>query len=107
MMAGALTPTEVDFTWQLGVDYVKVFPSSAVGGASYIKALKGPFPEIPFIPTVGVNLQTAADFLKAGSVALGVGGELVQAAALKAKQPEIITETARKLVEIIRAARQS
>lgn len=105
MMAGALTPTEVDFAWQLGVDYVKVFPCSAVGGASYIKALKGPFPEVPFIPTGGVNLQTAADFLKAGSVALGVGGELVQAAALKAKKPEIITETARKFVEIIRDAR--
>jgi 2-dehydro-3-deoxyphosphogluconate aldolase/(4S)-4-hydroxy-2-oxoglutarate aldolase len=105
MMAGALTPTEVDFAWQLGIDYVKIFPCSAVGGASYIKALKGPFPEIPFIPTGGVNLQTAADFLKAGSAALGVGGELVQAAALKAGKPEIITETARKFVEIIRAAR--
>ncbi|HYL85528.1 MAG TPA: bifunctional 4-hydroxy-2-oxoglutarate aldolase/2-dehydro-3-deoxy-phosphogluconate aldolase [Candidatus Angelobacter sp.] len=105
MMAGALTPTEVDFAWQLGVDYVKVFPCSAVGGPSYIKALKGPFPEIPLVPTGGVNLQTAADFLKAGSAALGVGGELVQGAALKAKKPEIITETARKFVEIIRAAR--
>jgi len=105
MMAGALTPTEVDFAWQLGVDYVKVFPCSAVGGPSYIKALKGPFPEVRLVPTGGVNLETAADFLKAGSVALGVGGELVQAAALKAGKPEIITEAARKFVQIIRQAR--
>ncbi len=105
MMAGALTPTEVDFAWQLGVDYVKVFPCSAVGGPSYIKALKGPFPEVRLVPTGGVNLETAADFLKAGSVALGVGGELVQAASLKAGKPEIITEAARKFVQIIHQAR--
>ena len=106
MMAGALTPTEVDFAWQLGVDYVKIFPCSAVGGPSYIKALKGPFPDVPLGPTGGVNLQTASDFLKAGSVALGVGGELVQAAALKAGKPEIITETAKQFVEIVRQARK-
>jgi len=105
MMAGALTPTEVDFAWQLGVDYVKVFPCSAVGGPSYIKALKGPFPEVRLVPTGGVNLDTAADFLKAGSIALGVGGELVLAAALKAGKPEIITETAKKFVQIIRQTR--
>jgi len=105
MMAGALTPTEVDFAWQLGVDYIKVFPCSAVGGPSYIKALKGPFPEVRLVPTGGVNLDTSADFLKAGSIALGVGGELVQAAALKAGKPEIITEAARKFVQIIRQAR--
>jgi len=105
MMAGALTPTEVDTAWQLGADFVKVFPSSAVGGPSYIKALKGPFPEIPLVPTGGVNLETAADFLKAGSAALGVGGELVQGAALKAKKPEVITETAKKFVQVIRQAR--
>ena len=106
MMAGALTPTEVDFAWQLGVDYVKVFPCSAVGGATYIRALKGPLPEIPLIPTGGVNLETASDFLKAGAVALGVGGELVQAAALKAGKLEVITETARQFLEIIRRTRE-
>ena len=105
MMSGALTPTEVDFAWQLGVDYVKVFPCSAVGGPSYIRALKGPFPDARLVPTGGVNLETAADFLKAGSAALGIGGELVQAAALKCARPEIITETAKKFVEIIRQAR--
>ena len=106
IMPGALTPTEVDFAWQLSVDYVKIFPCSAVGGPSYIKALKGPFPDVRLVPTGGVNLETAADFLKAGSIALGVGGELVQAAALKAGKPEIITEAARRFVQIIQQSRQ-
>jgi 2-dehydro-3-deoxyphosphogluconate aldolase/(4S)-4-hydroxy-2-oxoglutarate aldolase len=106
MMAGALTPTEVDFAWKLGVDYVKVFPCSAVGGPSYIRALKAPYPEIPLVPTGGVNLNTAADFLKAGAAALGIGGELVQAAALKSGKPEVIAETARKYVDIIRRTRE-
>ena len=104
MMAGALTPTEVDSAWQLGVDFVKVFPCSAVGGPSYIKALKGPFPEIPLVPTGGVNLSTAAGFIEAGAAALGVGGELVQTEALKANKPEIIVENARKLVAIVKQA---
>lgn len=102
VMAGALTPTEIDYAWQLGVDYVKVFPCSAVGGPSYIKALKAPFPEIPLVPTGGVNLTTASDFLKAGASALGVGGELVQAAALESGKTDVITEAAKKYVEIVR-----
>lgn len=106
MMAGALTPTEVAFAWQMGVDYVKVFPCSAVGGPSYIRALKAPYPEIPLVPTGGVNLNTAADFLKAGAAALGIGGELVQAAALKSGKTEVIVETAKKYVEIIRQTRE-
>src|SRR5438067_9880962 len=72
IMAGALTPTEVIAAWNAGSDFIKIFPCSAVGGASYIKALKGPLPQIPMIPTGGVNLKTAADFLAAGSAALGV-----------------------------------
>ena len=106
MMAGALTPTEVAFAWQLGVDYVKVFPCSAVGGPDYIRALKAPYPEIPLVPTGGVNLNTAAGFLKAGAAALGIGGELVQAAALKSGKTEVIAETAKKYVEIIRETRE-
>lgn len=106
MMAGALTPTEVDSAWQLGVDFVKVFPCSAVGGPSYIKALKGPFPEIPLVPTGGVNLETAGAFIKAGAAALGVGGELVQAGALRDNKPEIVVENARKLLATVRQARQ-
>ena len=105
MMAGALTPTEVMAAWDAGADFVKIFPCGQVGGAKYIKALKGPFPQIPFIPTGGVNLNTAAEFLEAGSVALGIGGELVQADALQANKPEIIAENARKFLAIVKQTR--
>ena len=105
MMAGALTPTEVVTAWRAGSDLVKIFPCAQVGGASYIKALKGPFPQIPMIPTGGVNLSTAAEFIRAGSAALGVGGELILKEAVKSRKPEAITETARKLVEIVRQTR--
>jgi 2-dehydro-3-deoxyphosphogluconate aldolase / (4S)-4-hydroxy-2-oxoglutarate aldolase len=105
IMAGALTPTEVMAAWDAGADIIKVFPCGQVGGAKYIKALKGPFPQIPFIPTGGVNLNTAAEFLEAGCVALGIGGELVQADALKANKPEIIAENARKFLAIVKHTR--
>ncbi len=105
MMAGALTPTEVLAAWEAGSDFVKVFPCGQVGGAKYIKALKGPFPQIPLVPTGGVNLSTAAEFIEAGAVALGVGGELVQAEALLSNKPEIIVENARKFLAIVKEAR--
>jgi 2-dehydro-3-deoxyphosphogluconate aldolase/(4S)-4-hydroxy-2-oxoglutarate aldolase len=105
IMAGALTPTEVMAAWDAGADIIKVFPCGQVGGAKYIKALKGPFPQIPLIPTGGVNLNTAAEFLEAGCVALGIGGELVQADALKANKPEIIAENARKFLAIVKHTR--
>ena len=72
---GALTPTEVLTAWEAGADVVKIFPCGNVGGPKYIKALKGPFPHIEMIPTGGVNLETAGDFLKAGACAVAVGGE--------------------------------
>ena len=103
IMAGALTPTEIVKAWKAGADFVKVFPCGQVGGAKYIKAIKGPLPQIPLVPTGGVNLNTAAEFLEAGAEALGVGSELVQAEALKSGKPEIIVETARKFVEIVKA----
>ncbi|HTQ59296.1 MAG TPA: bifunctional 4-hydroxy-2-oxoglutarate aldolase/2-dehydro-3-deoxy-phosphogluconate aldolase [Candidatus Solibacter sp.] len=105
IMAGALTPTEVMATWDAGADFIKVFPCGQVGGAKYIKSLRGPFPQIPFVPTGGVNLNTAAEFLEAGAVALGIGGELVQAHALKSNEPEIIVENARKFLEIVKEVR--
>ena len=105
IMAGALTPTEVMAAWEAGADFVKVFPCGQVGGAKYIKSLKGPFPQIPFVPTGGVNLNTAAEFLEAGAVALGIGGELVQASALKSNNPEIIVENARKFLAIVKEVR--
>jgi 2-dehydro-3-deoxyphosphogluconate aldolase / (4S)-4-hydroxy-2-oxoglutarate aldolase len=105
MMAGALTPTEVITAWKAGSDFVKIFPCSATGGAKYIQALRGPLPQIPMIPTGGVNLQTAADFIRAGVAALGVGGELVSAAALRSGEMAPITEAARALVAIVKNTR--
>ena len=105
MMAGALTPTEVITAWEAGSDFVKVFPCGNVGGAKYIKALKGPLPQVPLVPTGGVNLATAAEFIAAGAAALGIGGELVSAEALKANKPEVIVENARKFLAIVKQAR--
>ncbi len=105
MMAGTLTPTEVITAWKAGSDFVKVFPCGNVGGAKYIKALKGPLPQVPLVPTGGVNLETAAEFIEAGAAALGVGGELVQAEALKTGKPEIIVENARKFLKIVKETR--
>ena len=102
---GALTPTEVITAWNAGADYVKIFPCSAVGGASYLRSLRAPFPELQLIPTGGVTQQTAADFLKAGARALGVGADLVNAKAIADGKPELVTDAARAYLEIIRAAR--
>lgn len=102
---GSLTPTEVITAWRAGADYVKIFPCSAMGGASYLKALLAPFPELQLIPTGGVTLQTAADFLKAGARALGVGTDLVNAKAIAEGKPETVTETARAYVDIVQKFR--
>src|SRR5437868_14481201 len=107
IMAGALTPTEVITAWRGGADFVKVFPASAMGGAAYLKALRGPLPQVPLVPTGGVNLNTAADFLRAGASALGVGGELVLAAALKSGDVAQITALARKYLEIVQQVREA
>ncbi|MGA8530147.1 MAG: bifunctional 4-hydroxy-2-oxoglutarate aldolase/2-dehydro-3-deoxy-phosphogluconate aldolase [Acidobacteriaceae bacterium] len=104
---GALTPTEVITAWRAGADYVKIFPCSAVGGASYLKALLAPFPELQLIPTGGVTLDTAADFLKAGALALGVGTDLVNPKAIAEGKPETVTETARKYLQIVTECRRS
>ncbi len=102
---GALTPTEVLTAWEAGADFVKVFPCSNMGGAKYIKALKGPFPQIEMIPTGGVNLDTAADFLKAGSAAVAVGSELIDAQTIKDGNYEIFTERAKQYLEVVKKAR--
>ena len=96
VLPGALTPTEIVTAWQAGADVVKVFPASALGGAKYLTALKGPLPQVEMIPTGGVSLATAAEFLEAGAFALGVGSDLVDAKAMAAGKPEVITETAKK-----------
>ena len=105
ILPGALTPTEVVTAWQAGADAVKVFPCGAVGGASYIKALKAPLPQIELVPTGGVSLKTAADFIKAGSFALGVGADLVDVQAIREGKASVITERAREYVRIVKEAR--
>ena len=104
-MAGSLTPTEIVTAWQAGADLVKIFPCGPVGGAKYIKALKGPFPQIEFIPTGGVNLETTPEFIKAGAAAVAVGGELVDLKALREGKSEAVSASARLYVEAVRAAR--
>lgn len=106
VMPGALTPTEIVAAWNAGADFVKVFPASAVGGASYLKAVKAPLPHVKLIPTGGVSLKTAADFIKAGAEAVGVGGELVDLKAIRQNRPEIITERAKQFLKIVKTARE-
>jgi len=101
VMPGALTPTEVLTAWQAGADVVKVFPSD-VTGPRYLKALRGPLPQVRLMPTGGVDLSTAADFLAAGACALGVGGALVEAKALAHGDMARIESLARQFVEIVR-----
>lgn len=104
---GGLTPTEVLTGWEAGADGIKVFPCSALGGVKYIKALKGPFPQIELIPTGGVNLETIVDFLRAGCAAVGVGGELVDTKTVMAGDYGAITGRARKFREAVVTARQA
>jgi 2-dehydro-3-deoxyphosphogluconate aldolase/(4S)-4-hydroxy-2-oxoglutarate aldolase len=106
IMAGALTPTEVITAWKAGSDFVKIFPCGTVGGAKYIKALKAPLPQVPMVPTGGVNLKTAADFIRAGADALGIGGELISAAACQSGNLSVVTEAARLYVDIVQEARR-
>jgi 2-dehydro-3-deoxyphosphogluconate aldolase/(4S)-4-hydroxy-2-oxoglutarate aldolase len=107
VLPGALTPTEVVTAWQAGADVVKIFPASAMGGAKYLKSLKAPLPQVEMIPTGGVSLATAKEFLEAGAFALGVGADLVDTKAIAAGQPEKITESAKKYLEIVREFRKS
>jgi 2-dehydro-3-deoxyphosphogluconate aldolase/(4S)-4-hydroxy-2-oxoglutarate aldolase len=102
---GALTPTEVITAWNAGADYVKVFPCSAMGSASYLKSLLAPFPQLRLIPTGGVTLETAESFLRAGACALGVGSDLVNQFAIDAGTPETITQTARSYLSVLARVR--
>jgi 2-dehydro-3-deoxyphosphogluconate aldolase/(4S)-4-hydroxy-2-oxoglutarate aldolase len=102
---GALTPTEVVTAWDAGADAVKVFPCSAMGGASYLRALKAPLPEVKLVPTGGVSLATAKDFIAAGAWAIGVGSDLVNTKAIKAGDSELVLNAARNYVTAVREAR--
>jgi 2-dehydro-3-deoxyphosphogluconate aldolase/(4S)-4-hydroxy-2-oxoglutarate aldolase len=103
---GALTPTEILTAWEAGADAVKVFPASSMGGAKYLKSIKAPLPQIELVPTGGVSLATAAEFLEAGAFALGVGADLVNPKAIAEGHPETITENARKYLAIVRKFRE-
>jgi len=102
---GALTPTEVMTAWKAGVDFVKVFPCSQLGGAPYLKALKAPFPQVPLIASGGVNQLNVAEFFMAGATAVGVGAHLVPKKAIELRQPHRIHELAVRLVHTVREAR--
>jgi 2-dehydro-3-deoxyphosphogluconate aldolase/(4S)-4-hydroxy-2-oxoglutarate aldolase len=102
---GALTPTEVLAAWRAGADMVKVFPCGPVGGPQYIKALKGPFPDIDYVPTGGVTLETTPHYIRAGAAAVAVGGELCDLKALRAGNVAAIVSNAQKFLEAVRAGR--
>ena len=103
---GAFTATEVVRAWDLGADAIKIFPAS-VGGPSYIKALKAPLPNIPLIPTGGVDERTVGDFFRAGAFAVGAGGALFDLKRLKAKDYAGMTDVAKRFTTALRAARES
>jgi 2-dehydro-3-deoxyphosphogluconate aldolase / (4S)-4-hydroxy-2-oxoglutarate aldolase len=104
VLPGAFTPTEILGAWEAGADVVKIFPSD-VAGPAYLKALRGPLPQVRMMPTGGVNIETAAAFLRAGAFALGIGGSLVDAAAVAAGDLATIEQLARQYVEIVRQTR--
>jgi 2-dehydro-3-deoxyphosphogluconate aldolase / (4S)-4-hydroxy-2-oxoglutarate aldolase len=101
VMPGALTPTEILTSWEAGADIVKVFPSE-ITGPRYLKAIKGPLPQVRLMPTGGVDLTTAAEFLKAGAVALGIGSALVEPKWIETGDWAAIEERARQYVEVIK-----
>jgi 2-dehydro-3-deoxyphosphogluconate aldolase/(4S)-4-hydroxy-2-oxoglutarate aldolase len=106
VLPGALTPTEILRAWNAGADVVKIFPASATGGAKYLKSLKAPLPHIEMIPTGGVSLATAVEFLDAGAFALGVGADLVDTKAITDAHPETVTAHARKYLQILQTYRK-
>lgn len=101
---GAITPTEMLTAIELGAHIVKVFPAS-VGGPAFIKNVRGPLPQISIIPTGGIDLENAADFIKAGAIAIGAGGNLVDNKAISVDNYDHITRTAREYVKIVKVAR--
>jgi len=102
---GALTPTEVIKAWQVGSDFVKVFPCAQVGGDSYIRALTAPLRDVRLIAAGGVNQQTAANFILAGAVAIGVGVDLIPRDSIRLRQSERIRELARRFMGFVESAR--
>lgn len=107
IIPGALTPTEILTAWEAGADLVKVFPIAQVGGPAYIRAIRGPLPQIPLVPTGGVNLQNAGDFIKAGAAAIAAGGELVDKKAVAEKKYSVVAGNAQKFLAEVKKARSA
>ena len=105
VLPGALTPTEIFEAHRLGGDMVKIFPVQSVGGAAYLRALRGPFPNIPLVPTGGVTLENMAEMFKAGAVAVGVGTELISQDALARRDYAAIGVLAKRFVAAAGKAR--
>jgi 2-dehydro-3-deoxyphosphogluconate aldolase/(4S)-4-hydroxy-2-oxoglutarate aldolase len=105
VMPGALTPTEICAAWKAGADFVKVYPCAALGGPSYIRSVRGPFPEVPLVAAGGVNQHTAADYILAGVAVLGIGVELIPRAAIHERNRDWINELAHRFLGLVKAAR--
>jgi 2-dehydro-3-deoxyphosphogluconate aldolase/(4S)-4-hydroxy-2-oxoglutarate aldolase len=103
---GALTPTEVITAWQGRCDFVKVVPCAQLGGETYIRSLHRMFPHLPLIAAGGINQQTASQYIVAGAVALGIGGELIPQDAIRARQVDRIAELARRFVGFVKSGRE-
>lgn len=98
IIPGALSPTEIVTAWQAGASCVKVFPVEAVGGAKYIKSLQGPLGDIPLIPTGGVTLENAKEFIQAGAIAVGLSGSLFPKHLVAAGKWEAMQKLAQNLM---------
>jgi 2-dehydro-3-deoxyphosphogluconate aldolase/(4S)-4-hydroxy-2-oxoglutarate aldolase len=107
VIPGAMTPTEILAAWQAGADLVKVFPCDSLGGPRHIRSVRGPLPQVALVPTGGVTLETAAEYLAAGASALGVGSDLVDPTALREGRGASISERARAFAGVVRASRRS
>jgi 2-dehydro-3-deoxyphosphogluconate aldolase / (4S)-4-hydroxy-2-oxoglutarate aldolase len=104
VMPGCFTPTEILDAWDMGADLIKVFPATSVG-PGYLKDIRGPLPHVKLMPTGGVSIDNAGEWLRAGAVAVGVGSALVDTKAIAAKQFNVITDNARRIVANVAAAR--
>jgi 2-dehydro-3-deoxyphosphogluconate aldolase / (4S)-4-hydroxy-2-oxoglutarate aldolase len=105
MMSGALTPTEILAAWKAGADFVKIFPCSVIGGDSYIRALRRPFPDVPLVAGGGVTQQNAAHYLLAGAAALSIGKEIIPRESMLLHKPDRIRELTRRFAGIVRTTR--
>jgi 2-dehydro-3-deoxyphosphogluconate aldolase/(4S)-4-hydroxy-2-oxoglutarate aldolase len=105
VIPGALTPTEVAAAFKAGMDLIKIFPCSLVGGPNYIRALRSPFPRASFIASGGVNQSTASDFIRAGAAALGIGEDLIPRDAVHKRNSNWILELTRRFIGMVQEAR--